>query len=148
MVIERRNKWFGISIGACLIAVWFYITVLMARPGNVLLFFFIFTFIIALIGGLIAGILTQGDGGTGIWSGFWSGLFGACAILVYFLSIVIFDTLAGTVTLATGFALYGGIFIAIFVIMLATIGGKISTVINKTLIGDSTEKPESTQEQE
>ncbi len=141
MMIERRNQLIGISIGACLIAIWFYITVLMAKPGNILLFFFIFIFIISLIGGLIAGILTRGGGGDGIWSGFWSGLFGACAILVYFLSVVILDILAGTVNLATGFALYGGMFIAVFVVILATIGGRISTVIKKTLNKDSKEKP-------
>jgi hypothetical protein len=148
MMIERRNKRIGVSIGACLIAVWFYVSLIIARPGNVLLFFFIFTFVISLIGGLIAGIFTRGTAGDGTWSGFWSGLLGACSILVYFLSVVIFDTLAGTVNLATGFALYGGIFIAIFVVVLATIGGKISILIKKTLRGDSKKKPGSPQEQE
>jgi len=145
MVIERRNKTIGIIIGACIIAAGFYVGIVLARPWNVT-FFLLFSFLVSLIGGFISGILTRGPVEDTIRSGFWSGLFGACSILIYFLTIVILDTLAGTVTLATGFALYGGAFIALIVGILAVIGGWISMIAKRALFEDSNANQEHSQE--
>ncbi len=132
METERRNKWIGILIGACIIATGFYIGILSGFFYSLILFF--------LIGGFIAGIFTSRNVREGIWYGLLSGIVGACFIVVPILLILVFVMMDGPADFAIGMLLFLGLIIAFIAIILAPIGAGIGIVAKRVLFEDSNEK--------
>ena len=134
----KRKTWIGVLIGACLIGVWFYVGILVYRPGNGMIFLSSMA-LISLIGGLFSGAYISQKVWDGIWYGLLSGIAGAFFIMVYPTAVVIYSLIFSPGDEMVGMLLFFGIFGSLGMIVLAAAGGGIGVLAKKTFVIDPKE---------
>ncbi|MBP1928695.1 hypothetical protein J2741_001242 [Methanolinea mesophila] len=132
MEIERRNKWIGILIGACIIAGGAYSTLF----GMIVFYTMVLLFV---FGGFISGVYLSRKMRDGIWFGLLSGIAGGLIVLISILGLLIYDTIRGVPGFAEGMELVIGVYLFLAAIVLATVGGGIGGVARWALLKVSKE---------